>query len=263
MRYYPQVKGCQAEGNIYVKGKEKLTRTPVVPSRLLAKDWRLLVSARAPGQREEGHQASWNMCVQKNRKTRREKGVERQWKTRKARGGSIIGILSSRGKGTCTSIKKKYKQRMRKEVKRSSHLSPSAGFQMPPPREFEHSCNLQTPHTHLNSPSHSLLSFWNYHTSLLGIVIFIFPHSSSPFLEVDGIMLFRPRHDSNPLLFAIIWETFLYWTNSSLHDRARVQYQCSVLNHSSSNHRFIQIFIQNYGKTFYRVNKFHHFQIIF
>lgn len=119
-------------------------------------------------------------------------------------------------------------------------------------------------HTHLKSPSHYLLSFWNYHTSLLGIIIFIFPHSSSPFLEVEGIMFFRPRHESNPLLFAIIWEQpFLYWINSSLHDRARVQYQRSVLNHSSSNHRFIQIFTQNYGKTFYRVNKFHHFQIIF
>ena len=113
-------------------------------------------------------------------------------------------------KGHAHLSKKKYKQRMRKEVKSSSHLSSLAGFQSTPGKSStDATCRH---HRHLKSPSHYLPSFWNYHTtSLFGVVIFIFPHSSSPFLEVEGIVLFRPRHDCNTLLFTIIYlrTTFL------------------------------------------------------
>lgn len=51
-----RVRIYQAEGNTYVKGKEKLTRSTVAPSRFLAKVKRLIMSAWVQGQEEEGYQ---------------------------------------------------------------------------------------------------------------------------------------------------------------------------------------------------------------
>lgn len=82
----PLVRICQAEGNTYVKGREKLTRSTVAPSRFLAKVRRLIMSAWAHCQEEEGYQVFWNLRTQKSWKIKKEEEGGRtmeQWKSKR------------------------------------------------------------------------------------------------------------------------------------------------------------------------------------